>query len=48
MRCENAFVLDLLIDSKVVVEIKSVERLAAVFEKQLQRICASPTAGPAY
>ena len=36
MRFENAFVLDLLIDSKVVVEIKSVERLAPVFEKQLQ------------
>ena len=36
LRFENAFVLDLLIDSKVVVEIKSVERLAPVFEKQLQ------------
>ena len=35
LRFENAFVLDLLIDSKVVVEIKSVERLAPVFEKQL-------------
>jgi hypothetical protein len=29
-RFENAFVLDLLVDSKVVVEIKSVERLAPV------------------
>jgi GxxExxY protein len=36
LRFENAFVLDLLIDGKVVVEIKSVERLAPVFEKQLQ------------
>jgi GxxExxY protein len=36
LRFENAFVLDLLIDSKVVVEIKSVERLAPVCEKQLQ------------
>jgi iron complex transport system substrate-binding protein len=36
LRFENAFVLDLLIDRKVVVEIKSVERLAPVFEKQLQ------------
>jgi iron complex transport system substrate-binding protein len=33
---ENAFVLDLLVDSRVVVEIKSVERLAPIFEKQLQ------------
>jgi GxxExxY protein len=29
-------VLDLLVDSRVVVEIKSVERLAPIFEKQLQ------------
>jgi iron complex transport system substrate-binding protein len=33
---ENAFVLDLLVDSKVVVEIKSVAGLAPIFEKQLQ------------
>jgi iron complex transport system substrate-binding protein len=33
---ENAFVLDLLVDSKVVVEIKSVVRLVPIFEKQLQ------------
>ncbi len=36
LRFENAFVLDLLVDAKVVVEIKSVERLAPIFEKQLQ------------
>jgi len=36
LRFENAFVLDLLVDGMVVVEIKSVERLAPVFEKQLQ------------
>jgi GxxExxY protein len=33
---ENAFVLDLLVEGQVVVEVKSVERLAEVFEKQLQ------------
>jgi iron complex transport system substrate-binding protein len=33
---ENAFVLDLLVDSKVVVEIKSVAGLAPIFEKQIQ------------
>lgn len=36
IRFENAFVLDLMVDRKVVVEVKSVERLAPVFEKQLQ------------
>jgi iron complex transport system substrate-binding protein len=36
IRFENAFVLDLLVDRRVVVEVKSVERLAPVFEKQLQ------------
>jgi hypothetical protein len=29
-----------------VVEIESVERLAAIFEKQLKRPCGSPTARP--
>ena len=36
LRFENAFVLDLLVDSRVVVEVKSVEKLAPIFEKQLQ------------
>jgi iron complex transport system substrate-binding protein len=36
LRFENAFVLDLLVDGLVVVEIKSVEKLAPVHEKQLQ------------
>jgi iron complex transport system substrate-binding protein len=36
LRFENAFVLDLLVEGRVVVEIKSVERLAPIFEKQLQ------------
>jgi iron complex transport system substrate-binding protein len=36
IRFENAFVLDLLVDDSVVVEVKSVERLAPIFEKQLQ------------
>ena len=36
LRFENAFVLDLLVEGKVVVEVKSVDRLAPVFEKQLQ------------
>ena len=47
LRFENAFVLDLLVDSRVVVEIKSVERLAPIFEKQLQTYLRLPTAGPA-
>jgi hypothetical protein len=41
LRFENAFVLDLLTDGKVVVEIKSVERLAPVFAKQLQNVSAA-------
>ena len=36
LRFEHAFVLDLLVEGMVVVEVKSVERLAPVFEKQLQ------------
>ena len=36
IRFEHAFVLDLLVDRAVVVEIKSVERLNHVYEKQLQ------------
>jgi len=36
LRFAHAFVLDLLVEGMVVVEIKSVERLAPVFEKQLQ------------
>ena len=36
MRFEKAFVLDLIVEDLVVVEIKSVERLTFVFEKQLQ------------
>lgn len=36
IRFENAFYIDLLVDGRVVVEIKSVERLAPVFEKQVQ------------
>ncbi|MGQ0812895.1 MAG: GxxExxY protein [Gemmatimonadota bacterium] len=35
-RFENAFVLDLLVNNSVIVELKSVERFAPVFEKQLQ------------
>jgi len=44
-RFENAFVLDLLVDSRVVVEIESVERLAPLFESSCKRTCGSPTAG---
>ncbi len=36
IRFENAFVLDLLVEGTVVVEIKSVERLTFKCEKQLQ------------
>ncbi len=36
IRFENAFVLDLLVEGTVIVEIKSVERLTFTFEKQLQ------------
>jgi GxxExxY protein len=36
IRFEHAFVLDLLVEDTVVVEVKSVERLAPVFSKQLQ------------
>jgi iron complex transport system substrate-binding protein len=36
IRFENAFVLDLLVEGCVVVEVKSVARLASVFEKQMQ------------
>jgi iron complex transport system substrate-binding protein len=41
-RFENAFVLDLLVDNRVIVEVKSQERLTAVHEKQVQtylRLC---------
>jgi GxxExxY protein len=36
LRFENAFVLDLIVEDLVVVEVKSVERLTFVSEKQLQ------------
>jgi GxxExxY protein len=36
IRFENAFVPDLIVDAVVVVEVKSVESLAPVFDKQLQ------------
>ena len=35
MTIENAFRIDLLVERKLVVEIKSVERLAPVFQKQV-------------
>lgn len=36
IRFENAFFIDLLVEGQVIVEIKSVIRLAPVFEKQVQ------------
>jgi iron complex transport system substrate-binding protein len=36
VRFEHAFVVDLLVDGRVVVEVKSVERLSPIFEKQMQ------------
>ena len=41
-RFENAFFVDLMVNRSVIVEIKSVERLTSVFEKQVQtylRLC---------
>jgi GxxExxY protein len=48
LRFENAFVLDLLVDGKVVVEIKSVEKLAPFLKSSCKRIFGSPTAVQVY